>query len=630
MIRARLLGPLEVTVDGNPAPTELLWRKHVALLLVLWLSGDRGRTRDQLIGLFWSDKAERAARHSLSEALRVIRRTAGDAAIDAGVDRVRWVGTVDLDVIRFAELERDAPEEAAALVFGEFCEGFAVPDATEFEQWIADARGQWRSRLVGVLVRAARAVEDRGDAASASALADRALRLDAHSDRAAQEAMRARWLLGDRTGAIRLGEAFRARLAEDLAVAPDRETTVLLERIARERRPRRARETDGTTVARHPPLVGREAEVVQWLSCFREARASRHANLVVLSAEPGMGRSRLLEECLLRAVMEGAAVARLRAVDHDASRPGALWLGLASGGILDFPGLASAPPEAMAVIAGQLVSWAERFPSAGTVGSMTLEAAVHSILAAVADEAPIVLAVDDAHRLHPDDLRAIPALIRTLDRQPVMALVTLDRLATSDAADEVRRNAGRDEHGMVIGLVPLSLTALEVIVTWALPGWEAPARERLARRLLADSAGAPAVAVEVLAAVREGLALTGTSEPWPEPARTLDATLPGPLPESLVAAVRLAFRQLPDAVQQLLPVLALLPPPVTAEQLVPLLDLPDLEATLDQAEGERWIAADGRGYSFVARVVGRLLAEEMLTPGQRRRLEARIAGSLQG
>ena len=35
MIRCRLLGPVEVTADGGPAPQELLWRKNLALLVYL-------------------------------------------------------------------------------------------------------------------------------------------------------------------------------------------------------------------------------------------------------------------------------------------------------------------------------------------------------------------------------------------------------------------------------------------------------------------------------------------------------------------------------------------------------------------------------------------------------------------
>src|SRR3989454_11500520 len=56
-----------------------LWRKHLALLVYLARSPRRTRTREHLLGLLWADRDEKQARHSLSEALRVLRRRARDA-----------------------------------------------------------------------------------------------------------------------------------------------------------------------------------------------------------------------------------------------------------------------------------------------------------------------------------------------------------------------------------------------------------------------------------------------------------------------------------------------------------------------------------------------------------------------
>src|SRR2546430_8139171 len=78
----RVLGPARVTVGGAeaPPPPELLWRKHLALLVYLARSPRKSRTREHLVGLLWSDRDEKQARHSLSEALRVLRRGAGGDA----------------------------------------------------------------------------------------------------------------------------------------------------------------------------------------------------------------------------------------------------------------------------------------------------------------------------------------------------------------------------------------------------------------------------------------------------------------------------------------------------------------------------------------------------------------------
>src|SRR3989442_13980671 len=86
-VSCRVLGPVRVTVAGADAPAELLWRKHVALLVYLARSPRKSRTREHLIGLLWSDRDERQARHSMSEALRGLRRALGEeGAVVADVD----------------------------------------------------------------------------------------------------------------------------------------------------------------------------------------------------------------------------------------------------------------------------------------------------------------------------------------------------------------------------------------------------------------------------------------------------------------------------------------------------------------------------------------------------------------
>jgi hypothetical protein len=44
---------------------------------------------------------------------------------------------------------------------------------------------------------------------------------------------------------------------------------------------------------------------------------------------------------------------------------------------------------------------------------------------------------------------------------------------------------------------------------------------------------------------------------------------------------------------------------------------------LDELEWQRWLAADPRGYTFVARLVRDVVGQDMVTPGQRRRLRER-------
>ncbi len=48
---------------------------------------------------------------------------------------------------------------------------------------------------------------------------------------------------------------------------------------------------------------------------------------------------------------------------------------------------------------------------------------------------------------------------------------------------------------------------------------------------------------------------------------------------------------------------------------------------LDELEWRRWLAADPRGYSFIARLHRDAVAEDLMTEGQRRRLRTRLTGT---
>ena len=115
MITCRLLGPVDLSVDGAAPPAELLWKKNLALLVYLALSPRQSRTREHLIGLLWGDKPESAARHSLNEALRVIRRAVGEGALQTDATTVRLdPESVALDLTAFARHETAGEWTAAA------------------------------------------------------------------------------------------------------------------------------------------------------------------------------------------------------------------------------------------------------------------------------------------------------------------------------------------------------------------------------------------------------------------------------------------------------------------------------------------------------------------------------------
>jgi DNA-binding SARP family transcriptional activator len=238
MILGRTLGPVALSVDGRPAQPELLWRKNVALLVYLARSPRRTRTREHLIGLLWADKPESAGRQSLNEALRIIRKVTGEEGLKTDATQVGLLPdaiTLDTDQLH-ARLAAGDWAGAAAVVSGDFLEGFSVPGASEFEDWLASERSAVRSESLRALTGLAERQLSGGDLNGAAETAQRAAALEPTYEPALRVAMRSLALSGDRAGALERYESFAQRLADTLGAKPDAEAEALAERIRKERR----------------------------------------------------------------------------------------------------------------------------------------------------------------------------------------------------------------------------------------------------------------------------------------------------------------------------------------------------------------------------------------------------------
>src|SRR2546428_8805215 len=622
-VLCRVLGPVRVSVAGADAPPELLWRKHVALLVYLARSPRRSRTREHLTGLLWSDRDERQARHSLSEALRVLRRALGDERLLADVDQVRLApDAVTLDCDRFAELcERRDWTTAAALVDGEFLEGLAIPEATDFENWLAAERAQWRAQALEALVQGVAAALARGDAAEAARAGLRAVALDRMSEPGARAAMRALTLAGDRAAALRLADELAHALHDTIGAAVSDEAARLVARVRDAGVGRRV--VAAPPMARpRPPLVCRAEELATLTAAWQRARGGR-GQVVIVEGEPGEGKTRLIEELVAHARLDDATVATARAVSGDQKAEWSTLSGLLAGGLGDAPGLAGAPPEALAGLAALDADVRTRFHPAAPA-SPTGEA-LRAAVGAVAAERPLLIAFDDAQWSDAATLASLPALARDTAARPVLLLLGISRGSPdSERLDELRARLSRDLAGTVVRLGRFDAAALGELVRWALPRYEPDEAERLTRRVERDTGGLPLLVVAMLEAVAAGFTPASDAPAWPSPTRTLVDSLPGDLPPTIIGVVCRRYRALSETAQQALGAAAALEERVDAGRLARAtgLDRASLEQALDALEWERWLVADARGYVFTAPIERAVLLQEMITPGQARRYRA--------
>src|SRR5207237_2234372 len=102
--------------------------------------------RDYLMDLLWPDVAAPLARHSLAQALTVLKEKIGrDQLVVQRASIALAAGAVQVDVGQI-----DAPETQ---IRGQFLDGFEVPGAVQFEQWKDEWRAKPMPRIRDCLVR---------------------------------------------------------------------------------------------------------------------------------------------------------------------------------------------------------------------------------------------------------------------------------------------------------------------------------------------------------------------------------------------------------------------------------------------------------------------------------------------
>ena len=330
--RLALLGPPRVEAGGAPILFDT--RKAVALLAVLAVRGE-AQSRDALAALLWPEHDAGHAGGALRRTLSVTRAGIGAATLrlegrsveldrSARVDVWRLHGITGTVARHHADgdpacdrcLRRLA--EVPRLARGRFLEGFGLRDSPEFDDWSAATAEELDREVADALDRLADAHAARGQTDAAIGAARRRLALDSLHEETYRRLMRLHDQAGDRSGAIaRYRECVRI-LDQELGVAPMPATTELYHAItagpaAVGHSGESWQAAERTAGIQSLPLTGRKAELGAMLGAWRQ---SGHAgNLVLLEGEPGIGKTRLLEETATAVRAAGAQVLSL--VAHD-------------------------------------------------------------------------------------------------------------------------------------------------------------------------------------------------------------------------------------------------------------------------------------------------------------------------
>jgi DNA-binding SARP family transcriptional activator/tetratricopeptide (TPR) repeat protein len=585
-LEIRLIGELVVARDG--ARLVLPASKKTRALLAYLAATGRPQLRERLCALLWDgpDDPRAALRWSLTK-LRPLVDDGETTRLVGDRDRIELVpqgAFIDLAAIRAAipggtaaGVARAATETLAAvapLVRGELLEGLELPDCYRYDEWLRSERET--ARRLGVTILAT-LVARGGPPAAVLDHARSWVALDP-LDEAAHAAVIRLLVELDRKDQALAQYASCSRLIErELGRAPSRELERMRIAIGSASiagppvEPIREPEALPST-----PLVGR---IQERAALARLVEAPQRP--VLLLGDPGIGKSRLLDELVVLARHAELSVLRGRGVEAEQVRPYGAWLdAFAGAGVADHP-----------------------FTTTGETQRSRLFEAIVDWLVAHANGRGVVLVIDDLQWIDEATAALLHFVARSPRTSPLVRIACGARpgeLSDNPAALRFVRGLTREGAIHQIGLSPLDAQDTAALAVAYAPGVDAA-------RVFAESGGHPLFAVEIARALARG----DTS--WAS------------LEELLVDRLEL----LEGTARDLLPWAAAFGAAFSADVLGAITGLPlaELSRAIADLERRAILCAAGSEWDFVHDLV-RAAAYRQVSEPRRRLLHLQIARSL--
>lgn len=315
-IQIRVLGGCDITHNGESLPFE----SNKARALLVYLAMDPApHQREKLMGLFWGgftqSKAQRNLRHSLWNIRKVTNHSAGIPVLvcDSRTVSINPEVRTWLDAAEFEE--RLNPLLASGKIAGEpentyleslssfldlyrgdFLEGFYLPDAQQFDEWVLVERERLRMLSITGLEALIDMYNGRGEPYPALDAARRLLVLSPWREEVHRQVMLLLDATDQREQALLQFKACRRMLAEELGIEPSKETTELYQDLlmkAGHGRPLTVRDDAYPTWRQFPqpatPFIGRVDELKKIHSLFKDP----NCRLLTITGPGGIGKTRL-------------------------------------------------------------------------------------------------------------------------------------------------------------------------------------------------------------------------------------------------------------------------------------------------------------------------------------------------
>ena len=608
-LSVRLLGGVEVVLDGERlrAFDSLRMQRFLALLA---LRGDAWH-RSRLAFELWPDSDEGQARTNLRKLLHEFRHALPDVEqfVDIEKETVRWIskGPSEVDVQKF----RDAVAAGDLHLASNIYSGELLPAC--YDDWVLEERAKLHTEVLDALAQLSEESAKRNDQKATIKHTQRIIDLEPTEEAAVRLQMAAHLDLEDKSAALRCYHHYADVLEHDLGLTPGEE----IEELYRQLRTGAVRLGDepspSLALAAETPFVGREHEWSELAAAWDSARQGR-AHLVLVTGEPGIGKSRLALELGRSLRAEGQLVASARAYEAAGRLPwGPVVEILRSESVrghietLDVPWkteLARLLPEL-----GETVPSAETDAPGDKVQRHRLFDAVREAL--VAGDRPRMLIIDDLQWCDTETIELIGFLIRSRQNAPILVVGTVrdEELSEQHSLTGVVSALNREQ-----SVTTIALQRLDQAATEKLAGQLRSVQEfdpETAARLWQETEGNPLFVIET---IRAGI-----------PSDASRAVLT----PTIRSVLRARLEQLTDGARRLVDVAAVIGRRFSMRLLAEASGNSEDELVddIDELWRRRIIRDSGQAYDFSHDKI-RAVAIDAISPARRRQLHRAVATAM--
>lgn len=532
--------------------------KPLALFSYLALE-DREVRRDELARIFWPDSPPDRARHSVRQAIWLIRRKLGEEVIQGDDPVSISPDALSLDVRAFHRaLGEGGLDHARRLWRGPLLSQLSLAECRSWEHWREEQRGLTVRKFFQGLLEEGRRLSEEGKAGDALAYLSEALELNPHS-------LEARILQTETLLEAREVVAAGQALDEARREARDgRQKEEVLDRLEerleeiRKRSSADAPERLGESVE----FVGRRGELGDLRGLWKRVAGGR-AGVACILGPTGVGKTRISEEFLAGVEESGGVVARAKGYRGEHRIPWGVVADLVRQ-LMILPGAKGIGSGSEMVIGAMLPSLAagsgrrekggrEAEAGRGDLNPAALADAVLDMVEAIGFEGPVAIFVDDWQWVDKESRALLGKVMRRVTGLPCLFLLaerTGERRLWQEGAEDLIREAT----GRVVSLKPLDREELGELLGLLARFSDPRLMDRVVDRIHRVTGGNPLFVGEVLRKLAEEGIYRWEDGGWVLAVEALPAELD--LPESVQELIRERLERLSASGAQLAAALA--------------------------------------------------------------------------